>query len=534
MIAPLERDEIISWLKSRGMGEQGLNTLVLQLHKSHTAAQIRKFKESFPKNDRAIFFEGYPTHMVCVTVDMSKLHAYLTLIAYEEQVPRITTLLEGVSSSVGLMLDEVSQDCFKKIRNCQDLTREDFIFEEFVQGTPPVPEQPPGVKLHVKPFSAHPEYDENDDGSVDFHNLNLFQNVIENQHIADLIPAVPGMPGRDVFGIQINPNQGKKKVVSCGHGVAFDEVQKQFFSTHSGYVTFEDQKLSVEDCYVVESDVDMGVGNINFVSDVLVRGDILPDFSIQAGRDIEVHGSVTGAMLTADQNIKLKLGILGQGKSYLKAGSNFSTKFVNETIVEVNGDIEILSECLNSEVGTLKKFLAKDAVVIGGRIVSVDEMHIGTIGSELGIRTDIFLGEDFSSLKRTDEIRQTLLEMEDMIEARQEGLREHIKHWQTDRIRERKDTEKLDQLVPRLEELQALLNEFVIANQEYELLNQNTPPARNPICHVHKKIHAGTVFYCSGDVFRVRESVQGPVTVMTKEGHKKGRVKIVIEEGISP
>ena len=238
-------------------------------------------------------------------------------------------------------------------------------------------------------------------------------------------------------------------------------------------------------------------------------------------------------MLQAEKDIKLQRGILGQGKSIVKANGVFSAKFANETNIEAKGNIEILTEVLNSDIGSLKKILGKQAVFIGGRIVSVEEMHLGTIGSELGIRTEVFLGQDFSLLRRTDEIRKTLLEMEDLADARLEGLTTHIKHWQTDHIKETKDTDKLNELLPRLEELQALLNELVLTNQEYELLNQNTPTNQKPICYVHKKIYPGTVFYCAGDVHRVREEVSGPVTVRAEERSSRGRFKIVIEEGLS-
>lgn len=515
------------------MADSGVNAMAQKLSDPIVFERCETFKQRSTNDDRTLFLEGYPTHLICINVDPQKLHAHLTLISYQEDIARITTLLEGVSSSIGLELDEVSQACLDKIRQSNSLKLEEIIQEDFAQGTPAIPEKPPYLVLHVKPFTSNPSYDQNDDGSVDFHNLNLFQNVIENQHIADHIEGELGIPGRDVFGIQINPHQKKKHHITCGHGVAFDENAGQYFSTIAGYVTHEDDRLSVNDCYTVNQHVDMAIGNINFVSDVLVKGDVLPDFSIQAGRSIEIYGSVSGAMLQAEKDIKLQRGILGQSKSIVKANGQFSAKFANETTIEARGNIEIFTEALNSDVGTLKQILGKQAVFIGGRIVSVEEMHLGTVGSELGIRTEVFLGQDFSLLRRTDEIRKLLLEMEDLVEGRLEGLTPEVRHWQTDHIKETKDTDNLNELLPRLEELQALINELVLTNQEYELLNQNSPANQKPICYVHKKIYPETVFYCAGDVHRVKEEITGPVTVKAQERSARGRSKIVIEEGLA-
>lgn len=522
----------MEWLRDIGLSDNGINIIGRHLSSNRVKQQVSKFKNEFPKEDRPLFLECYPTHLICVSVDLPKLHASITFIAFSNVIPRLATLLEGISSSLGLIIDEVTEECLDLIKQCQNLTDLDIIHHEFAHGTPPIPQKPPQLKLHVKPFTEKPAYDENDDGSVDFHNLNLFQNVIENQHIADYLEGQPGLPGRDVFGVQIHAGNNKHKPISCGPGMAYDEKEKQFFSTAAGYVTFQDNKLSVKECYIVEKDVDLGVGNINFVSDVSIRGDVLPDFSIQAGRNIEIMGAVTGAMLHAEKDIKLQRGILGQGKSIVKAGGHFKTKFANETIAEIHGDIEILSEALNSELGSSNTIEGRNAVFIGGRMVSIKEMHLGTVGSELGIHTEVFLGQDFGHLKRTDEIRKTLLEMEDLIDGRMEGLRPSIDHWQSNRSKESKNIETLDITLKRLQELQALLNEFVLENQEYELLSQNTPHNKNPVCYIYKKVFPGTVFYCSGDVLRIREKMEGPLTIKAEERSRKGRYKMLIEEGI--
>jgi uncharacterized protein len=526
-----DRDVLTKWFSQHGMGDKGLTFLKQRLGDERLLAQIALFQEGFKPRTKAIFFEGYPSHFICITIDDSKLHADLTVLIYVEDVVRLEVQVEGIASSIGLPLNENSQANLTNLLR-RPLFTEPCIHEPFIFGEAPVLAKPADVRLYVKPFSPNPQYDENDDGSVDFHNLNLFQNVIENQHIADHIPPELGQPGRDIFG-QIIPQGGDKKVaITCGPGVAFDEAQGQYYSIRPGYVTYENQRLSVESTYVVEKDVDMGVGNINFVSDVLVKGDVLSDFTVQAAGSIQINGTVSGAHLFSEKNIHIKLGLLGQGKSNVRAAGDFSTKFLNECKLEVKGNVEILTEAFNSQIGSLKNIQAKDAVVIGGQLVSIGKMHIGTLGSELGLRTDIFLGEDFGSLKRTEEVRSRILQLEDTVDGRLEGVQSELKFWQTDHIKEVINTERLEEIQKKIQEFKSLVNDLILAHQEYELLSQNTPRDREPLCIVQKKIYPGATFYCSGEVLRIRETLDGPVAIRGEASARPGHYRIVIDKKI--
>ena len=170
-----------------------------------------------------------------------------------------------------------------------------------------------------------------------------------------------------------------------------------------------DSKVSVEDTYVVERNVDFRVGNVNFVSHVKVKGDVLADFSISTGGDLEILGTVTGVALHVEKDLKLALGVLGQGKSYIRVGGKASLKFINETSFEGTGPIEVHREVLNSHLSTLDEIHARTAVVIGGKIVALKTMHIGTLGSELGLKTHVHIGEDFNVLGRSEPVSYTHL-----------------------------------------------------------------------------------------------------------------------------
>jgi hypothetical protein len=517
------------------MNRHGLDVLAKHLSTDHLSRELclgflQSFKEGFPEDVNLVYLEGYPTHTFAVTIDPDKLRAYLSILPYtNKDIPRLSTQIEGVCASLGLIMDDAARDRIVTFLKPGVIFQSPPIHELFLQGTPSVSPKPSRVALHVKPLSKEPQYQENDDGSVDYYHLNLFQNVVEQQHIADHIAARKGMNGRDVFGRVITVDEKPAPGVRAGQGVMLDEELGQYFSAFAGYVEFEDFCLSVHDTYTVEGDVNMEVGNVSFVSHVVVKGDVCPDFSVQAGGSIDVFGSVTGATLIADENIHLRRGILGQGKSSVVCRGDFDAKFCNDTNVEVKGDLRLETEALNSSFGTFGECIAPEAIIIGGRLVSIKAMHVHTLGSELGLRTEVFLGQDFETLNRSEKVRLLLAELDDQLEAQFEGLNPHIVHWQVERSRERFTPGTVETLLEKCEDAKELLQEYRSAQQEYALLSQDVPKGRVQKCFVEGCIFPGTVFYGSGHVFQVKEPIFGPVVVEVETCGSGGQDQIVVK-----
>lgn len=502
------------WLEGLRLGPEAMMAIAAAARDPRVVGALYEFRKA-AGGRKIVFIRCGDDGLVSLSLERNAVRCRITVIGFGAGLPGLSKILDEAASSLCLVVDR-NHDAFIAAAVTRDFHANPAIEELLVEGVEPEPAKPASVNLQVQPFSKKPNYAKDDEGNVDFFHPNLFQNVVADQQIGEHIPASPGLSGRDVFGAVIDPPEGEKlPSIQCGGGVVFDDKTGRYYASQPGYVVFEDRRLKVERTYVVEGSVDFNVGHINFVADVIVRGDVLPDFSVRAGGALRVCGTVSGAELVSEKEMQLELGMLGQGKGVIKTNGGISCKFINDCVCESAGNVEIAGEALNSRIGCLSRVIAPKAVVIGGRLSALNTMEVGTIGSELGIRTEIFLGEDFRYLQKTEGLRENILSMHERAESLFRVYGDDIASWQEPRETPA-DQDKMESLHARLTDFLSLLNDLQLAMQEYKLVSSKTPEGRDPACVVRKAVHPETVFFCRGSMLEVKEYVKGPVEVREK------------------
>lgn len=257
----------------------------------------------------------------------------------------------------------------------------------------------------------------NEDGSVDFHKLDIISHVNKGDVLATLEPADFGTAGIDVYGRRIEPDKVKNKVLQYGRMISISEDNKVITADVSGHVTLIDNKVFVSDMYEVLADVDASTGDIEYDGNVTVKGNVITGFSIKSKGDIVVEGVVEGASLIAGGNIILKRGIQGMNRGVLKAEGNIITKFIENSEVFCNGYISTDS-IMHSKV------FAKGDIVVSGKkgFVTGGEVHSGTMidmktaGSIMGTQTILEVGIDPNIVQ---EFRQIEKELESISEEKE-------------------------------------------------------------------------------------------------------------------
>ena len=54
------------------------------------------------------------------------------------------------------------------------------------------------------------------------------------------------------------------------------------FAEKTGRVDYKNRSVTVSSCYTVSGDADLSVGNISFNGDVLIKGNVISDITIEA------------------------------------------------------------------------------------------------------------------------------------------------------------------------------------------------------------------------------------------------------------
>lgn len=291
-------------------------------------------------------------------------------------------------------------------------------------GTPSVPGTDGYINLFHDLSKDAKRPVEQEDGKVDFKDVTSISNVRKGQLIAELIPAIPGTPGKAVTGEVIDAKDGKQARFKIGKNVVQDSKQTALYAAMDGMVTKTDShKINVFPVYEVNGDVDYNVGNIDFVGTVVIRGNVLSGFKIRASGDIRITGSVEGADLEAEGSIEISAGILGHNKGVIRAGKHVKSSFIQDATVVAEEVIVSLS-IMHSNVHATHSVVCKGSkgLIVGGVIQAGEYVEARTIGNSMSTVTVIEVGVVPEMRNELVQLRTQLRSVNENIEKSEKAL----------------------------------------------------------------------------------------------------------------
>jgi len=283
------------------------------------------------------------------------------------------------------------------------------------KGTSPVNGTDGTAFIHINTDKSQNMFKENDDGSVDFYDLDNVENVSQGQLLCTITPPTEGTPGMSAKGNEIKQKRGRPAPSYAGRNTELNEDGTAIISKINGTVEFNGKKLIVNDVYHVRGDVDASIGNLKVAGNLTIYGMVLPGFVIEAGGNISVEGTVESASLKAGGSIKLKSGIIG---SEIHCAEDLTCRFIENCNVSVGGNITaeyILNSIINC--GKNLKLFGKKAKIIGGSCIVGQDIEAETIGSVTNVRTKIELCTDPANLEQQRALRKKVAEIEKSIEG---------------------------------------------------------------------------------------------------------------------
>ncbi|MDQ0253061.1 uncharacterized protein (DUF342 family) [Evansella vedderi] len=176
---------------------------------------------------------------------------------------------------------------------------------------------------------------ENEDGSVDHREIKTIPTVEKGQVIAIIHPPVPGKAGYTVTNEPLPAKQTFPITVAAGKGIVL--VEDRIVSMESGRPQVEKRgqlvRVSIMPKLTIRSDVDMASGNIHFMGDVEILGNVDDNMMVETDGNIVVHKTVNMSTLTASGAVISRGTVNG---SVVSAGKN------NMIIVELGQILGIL------------------------------------------------------------------------------------------------------------------------------------------------------------------------------------------------
>ncbi|MCL2066901.1 MAG: FapA family protein [Treponema sp.] len=272
--------------------------------------------------------------------------------------------------------------------------KEDFLFDfadkpvyrervEVAEGTRPVDGRDAYIQYNFETDQNRIRLREGSNGRVDFKELNIIQNVVQNQPLARKIPPEEGTPGKTITGKMVPAKSGKETTLPVGSNVHVGEDGITIYASINGQVLLGGGKVNVEPIYTVDGDVNLKTGNIIFLGTVIINGNVEDGFSVKAAGNIEVNGTVSKAELDAEGDIIIHQGINGKSGGKIRAGRSMWSRFIENASVEAGNMVVASDGIINSQVTAVNRIICqgKRAHIMGGRLRAREEINAKVLGN---------------------------------------------------------------------------------------------------------------------------------------------------------
>ena len=243
-------------------------------------------------------------------------------------------------------------------------------------------------------------------GQVDFKELNLIQNVVEGQPLAQKTLPEQGKAGKTLFGNYLEAKNGRDINIPIGKNVKVDTDGRTVIAEINGQVLLLNGKICVEPVMEVDG-VNVKTGNITFLGTVVVKGSVEDGFDIKASGNIEVSGTVGKCHLESDSDIIVSSGVIGKNEGEIICGGSLWAKFIQNTKVQVEENVIVTDSIMNSDISAQKKIIlqGKRAQITGGHLFATEYVLAKNIGSNGGgTETVIEVGYDPKAKHRLEEL----------------------------------------------------------------------------------------------------------------------------------
>jgi uncharacterized protein (DUF342 family) len=293
------------------------------------------------------------------------------------------------------------------------------------EGTKPVNGRDSYIQYNFETDQSKLKLREGSNGRIDFKDLNIIKNVVENQPLARKIPPETGVMGRTVTGKVIPAKNGKDIPLPLGKNVHVGDDGVTIIADINGQVVLVSGKINVEPIYTVRGDVNLKTGNIIFLGTVIINGNVEDGFSVKAAGNIEVNGTVEKAELDAEGDIIVHQGITGKNAGFVRAGRSIWARFIENAVVEAGNMVVVSDGIINSQVDAYKRIICqgKRAHIVGGRLRASEEINAKILGSPTsGTETICEVGIDPKSKMQLEKLSVAKEEMEKQLDDIQRNL----------------------------------------------------------------------------------------------------------------
>lgn len=408
----------------------------------------------------------------------------------------------------------------QKINTGIDAAVVNYLFQEhpyfdlipFACGTP-VQEGEDGyvVEHFARELNKSVQLDER--GVADYRAKNYMQVINEGDVICDIYPPKEGTAGKRVDGADVPPKATKPAKVPAGANTVISEDGSKLLAAKGGHLEFDNDKFQIKLILDIPSDVDYNTGNIEYVGDVHIRGDVRGTFVVKATGNITVDGLVEAATVEAGGDVLISCGVLGDNNAVIKSGGNIRAKYLENCVAyaakSIFADCIISSQVYSDES---VQVTSGRGTIIGGTIVAANSVKSRMVGTESGRKTEIELGTlTYAQAEHGIDMNELKADMDELNQLERDIS--FLKKRQKMEEDEGKENPRLAAVLQRKEAVCARIDEMTKRQQELEKLKPDPVKCRFEASTVYPP----TMLTIGGAIWKFEDTKNSCVAILNKE-----------------
>ena len=257
------------------------------------------------------------------------------------------------------------------------------------------------------------------DGKADFRNLEKYITIKRDEKIATVFQGVPGKQGKDVLGGEHNPKAIKKPKLEIGSNITSetivsqeepDKIYIEYSASCDGVLISNEESIEVSEELKLTTNVGIATGNINYQGSITIEGSIEEGAKVVCTGMMMVNANVESSEIEVGQDMTVKGGIKLKNRGVIKVKGNLRSKFIENAIIEVDGDVIVEGSILNSKIYCLGSVLLIGATsgILGSEIIVFSSVSTVNLGSTAGLDVVIDMGYHHKNDKLYNELGNTI------------------------------------------------------------------------------------------------------------------------------
>lgn len=305
-------------------------------------------------------------------------------------------------------------------------------------------------------------------GRVNYREVATIIKVRKGQALAVKKAMKPSINGKTVRGREILVAPLRDVPVEAGENV-FIREEGAFTFYHAavdGALNFIGNTLAVSSSITIPYDLDFRAGNIRFSGGVTVKGDVKPDFTVQAGGNIKIDGSATGCELVARGSVVVGEGFVGKSRGFIRAGGHISVSYVENADLECRGNITVKNGITGSRLYCDGVITVENPGVrlVGSRLTAARGIIVRDVGSRVDARTCLVTGlhaaneREFQRIKAAMEAKEKEMAVIETRYGREALERKDLPDWASGEMK--RDMEKWELFFLEVGESSEMLRKY--------------------------------------------------------------------------